>query len=167
MRPIVKGLLAIGGIYITAMTINFFAKKEMAVARARSLVTNKGIINLGAGCSRSFISSSYCNIPEIVVNVDKVAYDGCPKCVQIDLETGSLPYGDRQFDVALASHVLEHLENWQSALTEWCRIADHVILVLPNPFNIEQLINPEHKRYFSYADVHYIVKHWPKVEVYT
>lgn len=41
---------------------------------------------------------------------------------EIDLEQEPLPYADGQFDVVIASHVLEHLENAQDAVADWHRI---------------------------------------------
>lgn len=160
-----RTLLIAGGIYAGAMAINFFVQKDMAVSLARKLCTGKGIINIGAGCGRSFVSQSYCDIPEVVVNVDINVDPDCADCLQVNLETASLPYDDGHFDVALASHVLEHLANWETALTEWCRVADHVILVLPNPFSLGQY-NPEHKQHFTFAEMADIRSRWPKTEIF-
>lgn len=40
----------------------------------------------------------------------------------LDLEKASLPFGDETFDVVVASHVLEHLENAAEALSDWHRV---------------------------------------------
>jgi ubiquinone/menaquinone biosynthesis C-methylase UbiE len=101
------------------------------------------------------------------MNLDVNVADDCPKCELVNLEETPLPFSDKQFDVALASHTLEHLANWQQALTEWSRIAEHVVIVLPNPLSINSYFNPLHKQHFSLGDMTYIRAHWSNVEVFT
>ncbi|MBU0598981.1 class I SAM-dependent methyltransferase [Patescibacteria group bacterium] len=144
------------------MSINFVSKKNQALTRARSLSGEKGIINLGAGCSRMGFSESTCNLPEVVVNVDLTTWG--PKAEIHNLQE-RLPFADGEFDVAFASHVLEHLDHWQEALNDWTRIADHAIIVLPNPLSIGGWIHSEHKQHFSFGDINFIRQNWA-VEVY-
>lgn len=42
--------------------------------------------------------------------------------VDLDLEHQPLPYADGSFEVVIASHVLEHLENAEAALRDWHRV---------------------------------------------
>ena len=151
-----------GSLYGLYIFTNFVGKKNTALAHARSLAGDKGIINLGAGCSRTGFSESTCNLPEVVVNVDLTATG--PKTEIHNLEE-ILPFGNGEFDVAFASHVLEHLVRWQEALNEWTRVADHVIIVLPNPLSITGWIYSEHKQHFGFNDIAFIRQNWP-VEVY-
>lgn len=52
----------------------------------------------------------------------------------IDLESGKLPFADRQFDTVLCTDVLEHLEHCHAVFDELCRVAArHVVVSLPNP----------------------------------
>lgn len=152
----------VGSLYGGLVYTNFAAKKNQALARARSLCQNKGIINLGAGCSRTGFSESVCNLPEVVVNVDLTAVG--PKEERHNLEE-ALPFANGEFDVAFASHVLEHLDRWEEALNEWVRIADHAVIVLPHPLSISGWIYSEHKQHFSFGDMNFIRENWP-VEVY-
>jgi hypothetical protein len=53
--------------------------------------------------------------------------------MELDLESGCLPFPDRSFDTVLCLDVLEHLENMHAMFDELCRVAlRHVILSLPN-----------------------------------
>jgi SAM-dependent methyltransferase len=54
-------------------------------------------------------------------------------------------FGDRAFSVCLLSHVLEHVDDPIAALSEAERVADHVVLVLPKPWQLPNLLHPGHK----------------------
>lgn len=138
------------------------AKKQQARSRALSLVASRGMINLCSGCDRTAFSRDTCNLSEIIFNVDLTG--GGPNYISINLEE-PLPFADGQFDVAFASHCLEHLENWEQALDEWARIADYVIAVLPHPLSILGHLNPDHRQHFTPADIDYIRETWG-AEVY-
>lgn len=140
--------------YVGWNIVNFYATKVKAMLRAINLSETKGIINIGSGCDWSSNAMAFCKLPQVMVNIDIHVTEDCPKCEWIDLENAPLPFTDKEFDVAWASHCLEHLTNWQGALTEWQRIADHVIVILPNPLGIDALhLNPQHKQHFSFADM--------------
>ncbi len=143
---------------------NFFITRSQALATARSLAGDKGMINLGAGCTRDPMTMDICQLPEVVVNADRNS--GGPNVVVADFDSGSLPFTDGQFDVAFASHVLEHLENWEQALDEWNRIADNVIVVLPHPLSIAGRLAREHVQHFSQADAVAIENRWPRTSVF-
>ena len=142
---------------------NFYVKKEGAIKRACSLVASKGIINIGSGWSVSPMSKEICQLPQVLVNVDCV--NEGPKIYVANLENAYLPYDDKTFDVSFASHVFEHINNWQAALKEWIRISDHTILVLPNPMSMGQVMHKDHKRYVSYEWINE-VSQFPSVEVF-
>lgn len=146
------GLGIAAGIYFICDGINLLAKKQEAFTVAKSLVTNKGILNAGAGPQKPLIAQSIARSPEVVANIDIVP-DGLPHYRQLDLEKTPYPYKDKQFDVIFASHVLEHLTNWQESLSEMTRIADWVIIVLPNPLSLPGWLAPAHKQHFSFQDI--------------
>ena len=164
MVALVKLLLIGASAYGAAVATNYFSRKGVALDRALELVGDRGIINIGSGCSRSALAGYICNLESVRVNVD--ISNGSAKMLCVDLELGSLPFEDKEFDVAYASHVLEHLKNWQGALDEWCRIADYVIVVLPHPLSIGGRLNPDHWQHFSFRDMDYIRLHWPTVELF-
>lgn len=158
-------LIAAGCAYSGTIGLNFFDTKRASLARVGELVNSKGVINLGSGCYRSAFAAYVCNLEFVKVNIDLA--DGSPKMLVADLESCYLPFGEKEFDVAYACHVLEHLNNWQGALDEWCRIADHVIVALPHPLSIFGRLYTEHKQHFSPADMEYMSQHWPSVEVFS
>lgn len=158
----ILGAAALG--YTAWATANFFLTRGEALDTARSLAVDKGMINLGAGCDRDPLTMGICNLPEVVTNADINA--GGPNSVVADFESGRLPFADRQFDVAFASHVLEHIVNWEKALDEWNRIADRVIVVLPHPLSIAGHMAREHVQHFSHADAREIEAAWPRTKIY-
>jgi SAM-dependent methyltransferase len=139
-------------VYFLCDGVNLLAKKQEAFTLAKSLVTNKGILNAGAGPRKPFPAQSIARSPEVVANIDIVP-DGLPHYRQLDLEKTPYPYKDKQFDVIFTSHVLEHLTNWQEALSEMRRIADWVIVVLPNPLSLPGWLVPAHRQHFSFQDI--------------
>jgi len=154
-------------IYVTAVTTNYFVKRKIAFERACNLVYNKGIVNIGCGYHINSSAAAICEHPLVSANVD-IVDSGAPNFVYANLEDGSLPFNDDQFDVALASHILEHLDNWAGLLDECSRVAENVIVVLPNPMSVSgRYFAPEHKQHFSFRDMEDIKNNWPKVDILT
>jgi len=128
------------------------AKKRVAFNQAKRLAKNKGIINLGAGIHRQPFAYSTAHSPEVKLNVD-ITPDGVSNFLQLDLEQTPYPFSDKQFDVCFASHVLEHLDNWEEALNEMVRIADYVIIAIPHPLDFFACLNSNHKQHFSFSKI--------------
>jgi len=148
----IKWLLAGIGIIITGISVNHHIEtKQQAFDYAKSLVGDKGIINLGAGPHRTLLADVIAKSPEVRANLDIVP-DGLPNFIQWDIEN-PLPFGDKTFDVTFASHVLEHLDNWQFTLNEATRVADYAVIVLPHPLSPGGWLNPYHKQHFSKGDI--------------
>ena len=139
--------------------------KQAAFEEARELSNGKGIINLGAGPHRTYQAQIIAESPEILTNID-IAPNGIPHFMQLDIETERLPFADKRFGCAFASHILEHLDNWQFALEEMVRVADYVVVVLPDPVYFSGWVAPSHRQHFSRDDVEKIVEFYPNVEVY-
>jgi SAM-dependent methyltransferase len=163
------------GVTVGAIAANFIGfyfyhdiLKRRAFEKATTLCTGKGIINLGASCTRWNPSMSFdkmvCESPLVKVNVD--LGDTCPKCTAFDLNNSPLPFSDKQFDVAFGAHILEHLDNWQQALDEWTRIADHVIICIPDPLSLSGWTYWQHAQHFNWKGIDYIRKNWPGISVY-
>lgn len=57
-------------------------------------------------------------------------------------------FDDKTFSAALLSHVLEHVDDPAQVLLEANRIADEVVVVLPNGFDIFSWASPQHKWVF-------------------
>ena len=143
----------------------YMRAKQYAFEEARRLSQGKGIVNIGAGPHRLFGAQVIAREPEVLVNVD-IALDGMPNLIQLDIERELLPFADKQFGCVFASHILEHLDNWQFALEEACRVADYVVVVLPHPSSFGGWLSPEHKQHFSIDDINEILELYPNVTVY-
>ena len=165
------GLIILGsalGLVSSYALRDFF---HVAVARgaafeeAKKLSNGKGIINIGCGPGRTYQAQAIADQPEVLANLD-IAPNGMPHFIQIDLERSPLPFADKQFGVAFASHVLEHLDNWRFALEEACRVADYVIVVLPDPVYFSGWIWPSHRQHFSRVDMYEMAQLYPNVTVY-
>lgn len=133
------------------------AQKRLAFNQAKELAGDKGIINLGAGNTkmgfyRSPFAYSVAHSNQVTANVD-ITPNGVSNFVEWNLEETPYPFSDKQFDVVFASHVLEHLDNWQDALDEMMRIADYVVIAVPHPLDFFAIFNPHHKQHFSFDKI--------------
>lgn len=158
-------LVTLVGKYVACELLHLTVAKEAALKEAQRLACGRGIINLGAGPHRTYQAQIIAEQPEILANID-IALNGMPHFLQLDIETESLPFADKQFGVAFLSHVLEHLDNWQFALAEASRVADHVVVVLPDPVYFSGWLAPEHKQHFSRDEIYEIAQIYPNVVVY-
>lgn len=130
--------------------------REQAFGFAESLAGEGGIVNLGSGSRKagpyySSFAAAVAHSPLVRENID-IAPDGVPNFRRLDLEE-PLPFGDEEFDVAFASHILEHLNDPWRALDEWRRIARRVVIVIPHPLSPHAYIDPDHKHYFDFGDI--------------
>lgn len=150
--------------FLGAMEIEKMATKAKAIKIALSYYTGKGVINVGSGYDRGIFQQSIGDRPEVKYNIDLAAYGS--KGMAVDLEQAGLPFYDREFDCTFASHILEHLTNWGAALTEWARVSDHVVIVLPHPWAPGVYLTPEHKQFFSFQDIENIKQRWDRVQVF-
>jgi len=162
---ILGSVISLIGTYALRDFLHLATTKATAFEHARQLANGKGIINLGAGPHRTFGAQIIAEAPEVLANID-IALDGMPHFIQLDIEREVLPFADKQFGCAFASHVLEHLDNWSFALEEACRVADYVVVVLPHPAYFSGWLWPGHRRHFSRDDMHEMAQLSPNVVVY-
>ena len=153
------------GACAAADLVHLVITKNAAFEDAKRLSNGKGIINIGAGPHRTLQAQIIAEQPEVLANVD-IALNGMPHFIQLDVESETLPFADKQFGCTFSSHVLEHLDNWQFALGEMMRVADCVVVVLPHPTSFSGWVDREHKQHFSIGDLQKIVDLYPSVEVY-
>lgn len=98
-------------------------------------------MKLNLGCGR--------NILDGYVNLDIVDYGGN---TIYDLNSFPYPFEENTFDEILASHVLEHLNNFHDAVTELYRVSKpNAIIKVYAPFflNTKYFGDPDHKIPFS------------------
>ena len=162
---ILGSAVGIAGTCAAIDLLHMTATKDEAFEEAKRLSNGKGIINLGAGPHRTYQGQIIAESPEIFSNVDIVP-NGMSHFLQLDLEKGTLPFADKWFGCAFASHVLEHLVNWQFALAEMLRVADNVVVVLPDPLYFSGWLSPEHRQHFSIEEINEMAGLYPDVTVY-
>ena len=162
---ILGGAIGIAGTCAAVDLLHLTATKDEAFEEAKRLSNGKGIINMGCGPHRTYQGQVIADAPQVLSNIDLVP-NGVPHYLQLDLEKSTLPFADKQFGCAFASHVLEHLDNWQFALAEMLRVADHAVVVLPDPLYFSGWLSPEHRQHFSIEEINEMVELYPNVEVY-
>lgn len=158
-------IAAVAGVGTTIAAVRHISVKQQAFNYACNLVSEKGIINLGAGPHRTLLAQEIAASSEVVVNVDFVP-DGLPNFIELDIDNEALPFADKQFDCSFMSHILEHLYNWEFALNEAIRVADSVVVVLPHPLSIAGWLHPDHKQHFGFRDIEVIQEIFPTVRVF-
>ena len=142
MKTSTKVILGIFGAVvaytITLHIYDYYIRKQQILTEAveYSKIVEKPLLNVGSSC--------HC-VGD--VNLDVVNNACCPNFVQGTIEDLSM-FGDKQFGAVFASHVLEHTEYPDKAISEMERVADRVFLVLPSWFNSFAWITPEHKWIF-------------------
>ncbi len=162
---ILGSVFGLVGSYALRDYLHVAVAKTAAFQEARRLGNGKGLINIGCGPHRTYQTQIIAEQPDVLANLDIVP-NGMPHFSQIDLERSPLPFADKQFGCAFASHVLEHLDNWSFALEEACRVADYVVVVLPHPAYFSGWLIPSHRQHFSRDDIHEMTQLYPNVVVY-
>jgi SAM-dependent methyltransferase len=85
-------------------------------------------IGPGRGEAKRFVDAlvgpaQWTAVEVVPKNIEACRQLGYSRVVEgIDLEKQPLPLEDASFDVVIASHVLEHLENADDALSDWMRV---------------------------------------------
>lgn len=117
----------------------------------RSFIVGKKIVDLGCGGQKT--------VP-YAVGVDEIAkgeqipmllgeYSVSEADIVADV-TGTLPFKDKEFDTLIARHILEHISDPVKVLKEWSRIAERLIITVPNQEECSVIpLNPEHLHAWS------------------
>ena len=127
-------------------------KKEALKAKNRAKQLKKPMLNVGAGTPDSSLRAALLG-PQLAgdVNVDISAPKGTPhgpdRVSHADVQ--DLPFKDKEFGVAYTSHLLEHVDDPQKALSELHRVADEVVNVTPRWWAPHTWLYPDHKWYVS------------------
>ncbi len=106
-------------------------------ARKAAEISGKPLLNVG--CKSSYTESSDVNLDLIPRKV--------PRFVRGDIQNLSM-FADKQFGAVYASHVLEHIEDTDAALSELHRVAENVFVITPLPFWPWAWLHPEHRWLF-------------------
>jgi SAM-dependent methyltransferase len=114
------------------------------VVRLCAGVSHASILDVGAG-EGSILSrlaeldfgEAYTAIEVSETGVEAIRSRGLPSLGECRLFDGErIPYGDGSFDLAILSHVVEHLENPRKLIYEAKRVARHVFVEVPLEHNL-------------------------------
>jgi len=123
--------------------LNALDKAANAVRLCRAL-PHASILDVGAG-EGSILSrlgelgfgERYTAIEVSQSGVDAIRGRELPALVECRAFDGEqIPYADAQFDLAILSHVVEHVENPRKLIHEAARVARHVFVEVPLEYNL-------------------------------
>ncbi len=136
----------------------FVARRDIIFRILKRIVKKESKI-LDIGCSNGVLLKSlehqgYANIYGVDINNSAINY-----CITTGLKTAfcmdgaHLNFSDNEFDIIIASDVLEHIDNDKSALKEWLRVlkpGGKLIVFVP-AFNFlwsnHDILNQHYRRY--------------------
>ncbi|MEM5801770.1 MAG: class I SAM-dependent methyltransferase [Candidatus Aenigmatarchaeota archaeon] len=102
---------------------------------------------LDLGCGRNKYKT---NEAAIVVGLDKYPFEGVD--IVHDLEKTPLPFNDNEFDEIIASHILEHIQNFIPLMEELHRIlkpSGILHIYVPHASDLGAFGHIDHKRFFT------------------
>jgi ubiquinone/menaquinone biosynthesis C-methylase UbiE len=140
-------------------------RKIGAIGKAENIIDlSKGIdfkrvIDIGAGDGNilSLLSEkNFCNdftaveiSDSAIEQIKKKKIKGLLQIKQFD--GYKLPFNDKEFDLAICSHVIEHVEFPRMLLREIKRISKHQIIEVPIDFSFQ--VDKKFKHYYSYGHI--------------
>ncbi len=74
--------------------------------------------------------------------------------------------GGNHHPLSVTGFIIDHLDNWQFSLAEMVRVADNVVVVLPDPIYFSGWLSPSHEQHFSVEEINEIAELYPEVTVY-
>lgn len=133
--------LVIADSVISDIYENWEKQMKMHEARAFADSLKKPVLNVGCGNNPREIGD---------VNVDLLKPEECILPNYIQANVYNLPFRDKQFGSAVASHLLEHVDDPKKMLAELSRVADRVFIAVPAPFNYLANTRLDHKYVFNW-----------------
>lgn len=118
-------------------------------ARLAAVRRGKPLLNIGAGTSSTSVRAAVFG-PTLWgdTNCDLAGQGLCHVASHVcPCDAHRLPFGDKEFGAAIASHVLEHVEDPQQALAEMHRVADEVYVITPKWWAAHTWLHPGHLWY--------------------
>lgn len=110
-------------------------------------------VGAGAGVLANKLIQLGKEITCIDIKKDNVEYMKKNGLNAIEGDINNLPFKDKEFDLAIAEEVLEHIENLGNGLKELCRVAKNIIFTLPKNYEDEwHLWNIDYIPYLSNAN---------------
>ncbi len=142
--------LGVGG-WQLAVWIGEIRSKNRKYQEAQALVRNNGKLLLvaggpwGARRPRHWLKLPAHGSGDVCLDIDCNAIAGCPNGVKASVT--HIPFSDKSFSAAFASHLLEHLpklDDALQALAELNRVADEIYIAYPSQQSISGWLTPGH-----------------------
>jgi len=150
MKTVAKIAIAAGlfGVGAYVYDVLILPARKAKKAREEADDTDKPMLNVGAGTPGSSLRAAlFGNTTWGDVNMD-IAADRGVRCGPNSVCYGDvhkIPYPDKHFGTAIASHVIEHVENPIGAIRELHRVADKVHVVVPKLWAPHTYLHPGHR----------------------
>jgi SAM-dependent methyltransferase len=134
---------------VGAYVVDVVAKPSVIAARARAAADARGkpLLNVGCGMPGSSLRvallgpTGWGN-----VNCDLAAPSECSSDgAACHCDAQALPFPDKFFGAAIASHVLEHVADPNAAIRELHRVADEVFVITPAWWAPHTYLHPGHR----------------------
>ncbi len=92
---------------------------------------------------------------ELADNAKKLGYPMFPKEKFVQSDALKLPFQDGEFDVAVLTEMLEHVDDPVAVLKEAQRVGRRIVLSVPNEFEWDKVLapfcNPVHVRHYTHS----------------
>ena len=119
-----------------------FVEKGKVFTQSKETAQSLGKPLLNAGCGNLYWKA---------INESDINLDNTPRNVP-NFVLGSVEdmwmFSNKQFGAVFCSHVLEHTEHWEKALSELNRVADYAFIITPLPVWPQAWLHPAHKWMF-------------------
>jgi SAM-dependent methyltransferase len=123
-------------------------------AREHAASVGKPVLSVGAGTPQSSLAAFLGFSPRGDINLDLAGEGPCSigtphgtTCAGDAHDLSAFP--DKHFGAVLATHILEHVDDPDRALSEWHRVADRVYVVTPGWGWLHTWAHPGHKWVFA------------------
>ena len=133
-----------------AYVVDVLIKPAEVAKAARQAARRRGkpLLNVGAGTAATSVRAAL--FGETLwgdVNCDLAGSGICGPGRVCHCDACALPFPDKHFGAAIASHVLEHVEKPYQALAELHRVAEEVYVITPPWWAPHTWLHPGHRWY--------------------
>ena len=89
------------------------------------------------GCNKGYTFSDFNRKNIISVDIDKYDIENF-----VQANAHNLPFKDKEFDIAVLGEILEHVEDPIQVLKEAKRVANKIVITVPNEYEWTEELNP-------------------------
>jgi len=102
----------------------------------RNQCTNSDKI-IDIGCNKGYTFSDFNRKNIVSVDIDKYDIENF-----VQANAHNLPFKDKEFDIAVLGEILEHVEDPIQVLKEAKRVANKIVITVPNEYEWTEELNP-------------------------